>query len=84
MFKALFSLFGVALMVIGGVVIWRHVGTPAVLLLEGCQGGSFAVPIGRGSGHCWGCYAAALGAASLILSAVLPEDRLSTWNVWVK
>lgn len=54
-------LLGLGLLVVGLTKIWMHLNAGATLTLEGCQGGTFSVPIGRAPAHCWGCYVAGLG-----------------------
>lgn len=64
---------------IGAIKICLHVKTGAILTLEGCQGGTFTIPLGPSSVHCWGCYLAAFGAATSLLAIVWPY--LSRLNI---
>ena len=71
---------GVLLLVVGGAKVWLHLNTGDVLTLDGCLGGTFSVPIGRASAHCWGCYVAAFGAvisaAAILMPSVTPYHAL--------
>ena len=66
-------LLGFLLMAAGLAKLGLHLSTGSAIILEGCQGGSFSVPIGRASVHCWGCYAAALGALVCIVNLPITD-----------
>ncbi len=74
------TLPGLGLMLAGLLKAWQHQGIQTAdpfasawcrspLAVEG--GGELML-----MGHCWGCYAAALGAL-LVLLAVVPDQRVS-------
>ena len=67
---------GMALAIIGCIKIWLHMNTGAVLTLEGCQGGTFIIPIGVSSAHCWGCYVTALGMIISAAATIWPIAKL--------
>ncbi|MHA7898347.1 MAG: hypothetical protein ACX94B_00680 [Henriciella sp.] len=65
------ALYGLALILIGGVKIWLHMGSVSVLSLPLCSGKTLTVSAGQMSlfeqAHCWGCY---VFGAGLILVGV--------------
>ena len=54
------SLLGLAMVLLGAVKTWLHVGSIPVLYLATCTGKTVAISTGQAGwfeqAHCWGCY----------------------------
>lgn len=64
---------GAAILATGIIKIVSHVGAGAILTVQMCSGRSVAFPVGNDAGlfertHCWGCYAALVGASLIALA----------------
>lgn len=58
------ALLGIALMVVGGLKLNATANTAGSLILPGCMGGQFVIPVDVPEQtylHCWGCYVALAG-----------------------
>ena len=65
MTQHMFRLAALGALLTGLAKTWLHLGSGAVLMLEGCRGSVFSVPLESTPGHCWGCYVALAGAFAL-------------------
>ena len=69
------ALLGAAMIVVGGIKTWLHVGTVPLLALPMCNGETLSVAIGGANlferAHCWGCYMLAAGLVVAAFSACL-------------
>ena len=66
-------LYGLALMAVGGIKTWLHMGSLPVLSLPLCSGKTVTLSASSASwfeqAHCWGCYAFAAGLLWVIFTA---------------
>jgi len=64
------ALYGAAMILIGGLKTWLHMGSIPMLSLPTCNGDPLTVALSNASfferAHCWGCY---MLAAGLIVAA---------------
>ncbi len=64
------ALLSAAMMLIGGLKMWLHMGTVPLLSLPTCNGDTITLALGGTSwferAHCWGCY---MFAAGVIVAA---------------
>lgn len=69
--------FGAAMILIGGLKTWLHMGTIPLLSLPTCNGNTLTVALSNASwferAHCWGCY---MLAAGLIVAAFAGYQEL--------
>lgn len=69
-------LIGLAIIAIGGLKTWLHMGTVPVLALPLCSGKTVLVTASHSNwfeqAHCWGCYALLAGVL-VTLHAVLKQ-----------
>jgi len=67
------AFLGAAMIVIGGIKTWLHMGTVPLLALPTCNGETLNVALSNASwferAHCWGCYMFAAGFLVLALAA---------------
>ena len=67
------ALYGLALMLIGGMKTWLHIGSIPVLSLPLCSGKTLTVGAVQTSlfaqAHCWGCYVFGAGLILLGIAA---------------
>lgn len=68
--------FGLGVLLTGLLKTWLHLTSGAVLTVGGCQGSAFQIEVGVAAGHCWGCYAIALGAGISLAPFILRFVRL--------
>ena len=65
------ALLGAAMIVIGSLKTWLHMGSIPLLALPTCNGETLNIALSGSSwferAHCWGCY---MLAAGLILAAI--------------
>ena len=59
------ALLGAAMIVIGSIKTWLHMGSVPLLALPTCNGETLSVTLGNAGllerAHCWGCYMLAVG-----------------------
>ena len=67
------ALLGAAMIVIGGIKTWLHMGTIPLLSLPTCNGETINIALSNASwferAHCWGCYMLAAGLVVVGLAA---------------
>ncbi|MCH9751641.1 MAG: hypothetical protein NXH70_04285 [Hyphomonas sp.] len=72
------ALLAAAMIVIGSIKTWLHMGSIPLLALPTCNGETLNIAIGNVSfferAHCWGCY---MLAAGLIVAAFAAHDRFA-------
>jgi hypothetical protein len=74
-------MFGMMMLVVGGIKTWLHMGTVPILSLPTCNGKTLEIAVGGSSwfeqAHCWGCYmfAAGLGVISFVAYQQLQKRR---------
>ena len=72
------ALIGAAMIVIGSLKTWLHMGSVPVLSLPTCNGETLTLAISQAGwferAHCWGCY---MLAAGLIVAAYAVYDRFA-------
>ena len=65
------ALYGGAMILIGGLKTWLHMGSIPILSLQTCNGQTLEIPVGASNwfaqAHCWGCY---MLAAGIIVTAL--------------
>ncbi len=68
------AIFGLFMMVLGGIKIWLHVGSMSALTLTTCNGRTLNLALGQSAGfaqvHCWGCYLFLAGAGLVLLAFI--------------
>lgn len=68
------ALYGLALIAVGGLKTWLHMGSVPVLSLPMCSGKTVTLKASSTSwfeqAHCWGCYALAAGLILVSFAAV--------------
>ena len=66
------ALIAAAMIVIGSLKTWLHMGTIPVLSLPSCNGETLTVAMSNASwlerAHCWGCYMLVAGLALLAIA----------------
>ena len=59
------ALYGAAMILIGGLKTWLHMGSIPLLSLPTCNGETLTIALSNASwfeqAHCWGCYMLAAG-----------------------
>ncbi len=72
------AILSAAMMVIGGVKTWLHMGSIPLISLPTCNGETITIAIGSANwferAHCWGCY---MLAAGLIVAAFAICDQMA-------
>ncbi|NQY97023.1 MAG: hypothetical protein HRT82_07660 [Henriciella sp.] len=72
------AIIGAAMIVIGGIKTWLHMGSIPLLSLPTCNGETINIALGNASwlerAHCWGCY---MLAAGLIIVALAAFDQVA-------
>lgn len=72
------ALIGAAMIVIGSIKTWLHMGSIPLLSLPTCNGETLNIALSNVSfferAHCWGCY---MLAAGLIVAAFAACDRFA-------
>ena len=67
------ALYGLAMIAIGGLKTWFHMGSVPVLSLPMCSGKTVTLSASQVSwfeqAHCWGCYMFAAGLVVLAVAA---------------
>ena len=67
------SLLGLAMVLLGAVKTWLHIGSIPVLYLATCTGKTIAVSAGQTNwfeqAHCWGCYMLIAGLVVVVHAA---------------
>jgi len=73
------ALLGAAMILIGSVKTWLHMGSVPILSLPTCNGKTVSIALGQTSwleqAHCWGCY---MLAAGLVMAA------FAGWRAYAK
>lgn len=66
------TLYGLAMIAVGGLKTWLHMGSIPVLSIPTCSGKTLTLPVSQTSwleqAHCWGCYMFAAGLVVLGLA----------------
>lgn len=80
------ALYGGAMILIGGLKTWLHMGSVPILSLPTCNGQALEVPVGPSDwfaqAHCWGCYALAAGIIMMALAGYRAlEQRRSVASI---
>ncbi len=72
------ALIGAAMIVIGSLKTWLHMGSVPVLSLPTCNGETLTLALSNAAwferAHCWGCY---MLAAGLIVAAYAIFERIA-------
>lgn len=72
------ALLGAAMIVIGSIKTWLHMGSIPLLSLPTCNGETLNIALRDASvferAHCWGCY---MLAAGLIVASLAAYDRFA-------
>lgn len=67
-------LYGLAMVLVGGLKTWLHMGSVPVLSLPTCTGKTITISAVQTGWfeqvHCWGCYMLAAGFVMLLVAAV--------------
>ena len=68
------TLYGLAMITIGGLKTWLHMGSIPVLSVPMCSGKTLTLAAGQTSwfeqAHCWGCYVFAAGLVWLTVAGI--------------
>ena len=68
------TLYGLAMIAVGGLKTWLHMGSVPVLSLPMCSGKTVTLTATPSSwfeqAHCWGCYMLAAGLVVLAIAGV--------------
>lgn len=68
------ALYGLALIAVGGLKTWLHMGSVPVLSLPMCSGKTVTISASSANwfeqAHCWGCYALATGLILVAIAAI--------------
>ena len=80
-------LYGLAMVSVGGLKTWLHIGSMPVLSLTTCNGKTVTLSAAQTGlleqAHCWGCYMFAAGLVVLVFAGVnaFKQRRSVTANV---
>lgn len=67
-------LYGLAMIFVGGLKTWLHIGSMPVLSLTTCTGKTVTISAAQNGwleqAHCWGCYLFAAGLVVLVFAGL--------------
>lgn len=73
------ALLSAAMMLIGGLKMWLHMGSVPLLSLPTCNGDTVTLALGGASwferAHCWGCYMFAAGVILAVMIGVAQASK---------